>query len=79
MFLIQHSNRVLLPFIYVRNGYVLNVRSGLVVSYHYLYLNVRFQYKADIRFDCSERLLSSESGHKGVVLETAKLFSIRCK
>ncbi len=28
-----------------------------------LYLNVRFQYKADIRVDCSERLLSSESGH----------------
>jgi len=27
-------------------------------------MNVRFQYKAVIRVDCSERLLSSVSGHK---------------
>jgi len=27
------------------------------------WMNVRFQYKADIRVEGSERLLSSESGH----------------
>jgi len=27
------------------------------------YINVRFQYKAAIRVECSERPLSSESGH----------------
>jgi len=32
-------------------------------------LNVRFQYKADIRVDCFERLLSSESGHSVKPLE----------
>ena len=40
-----------------------NACFGLLAAYHYLYLNVRFQYKADIRVDSSERLLSSESGH----------------
>ncbi len=34
-----------------------------------LHLNVRFQYKADIRFDCSERLLSSESGHSIIFID----------
>jgi len=28
------------------------VRKGSIVAYHDLHLNVRFQYKADIRFDC---------------------------
>ena len=32
-------------------------------------MNVRFQYKADIRVDCSERLLSSESGHSAKFVE----------
>ena len=30
------------------------VRKGSIVAYHDLHLNVRFQYKADIRVDCSE-------------------------
>jgi hypothetical protein len=34
----------------------------LLISYHYFHLNVRFQYKADIRVECFERLLSSVSG-----------------
>jgi len=29
-------------------------------------MNVRFQYKSDIRVDCFERLLSSESGHSPI-------------
>ena len=32
-------------------------------------MNVRFQYKADIRVECSERLLSSESGHSAKPIE----------
>jgi len=32
-------------------------------------MNVRFQYKADIRDDCFERLLSSVSGHSAKSFE----------
>ena len=43
-------------------GRSLNVRFGSKAAYHYFYLNVCFQYKADIKVECSERLLSSVSG-----------------
>jgi len=36
---------------------------GSGATYHNMHLNVRFQYKADIRVEYYERLLSSESGH----------------
>jgi len=42
---------------------ITNVRFGSVAAYHYFLLTVRFQYKADIRVDCSERPLWVESGH----------------
>ena len=57
-------------------------------SCHHLHLNVRFQYKADIRVDCSERPLSSESGHSALFIEllvssisghsTVVIFTILC-
>ncbi len=48
---------------------ILNVRFGSKAAIHYIYLAVRFQYKADIRVDCSERLLSSESRHSAKPIE----------
>jgi len=42
-------------------------------------MNVRFQYKADIRVDCSERPLSSESGHKKNTKNTLYLYVVSIK